>query len=134
MLEGFKTKKYENLIKKHRALGEVENDPGKVFNVIKAKLMRFSETPMEKQMRICTNGSILKRARRVRWPSSLGGNKRLRSLRLLGSLALPWSSFSTICRRLVRHWLRMCSMIRALGLTATADLLVAGLPHGRSVT
>ena len=51
-LKGPRQKTYENLIKKHRAIGEVESDPGKVFDIVKAKLMRFSETPMEKQMRV----------------------------------------------------------------------------------
>ena len=32
-LKGSRQKTYENLIKKHRAIGEVENDPGKAFDI-----------------------------------------------------------------------------------------------------
>ena len=45
-------KTYKVLRKKHRLLGDVESDPGMVFEVIKAKLMRFVEGNMEKQMRV----------------------------------------------------------------------------------
>ena len=51
-LRGSRLKTYENMIKRHRAIGEVESSPGKVFDVIRAKLMRFAETTIEKQMRV----------------------------------------------------------------------------------
>ena len=38
-LKGARERTYQNQLKKHRALGDVENDPGKVFDVIKAKLI-----------------------------------------------------------------------------------------------
>ena len=51
-LKGSRQKTYENLFRKHRSLGDVESDPGNVFEIIKAKLLRFSESTMEKQMRV----------------------------------------------------------------------------------
>ena len=51
-LKRSRQKTYENLFRKHRSLGDVESDPGKVFEIIKAKLLRFSESTMEKQMRV----------------------------------------------------------------------------------
>ena len=50
-LKGSREKTYKMLRKKHRLLGDVEADPGMVFGVIKAKLMRFVEGTQEKQMR-----------------------------------------------------------------------------------
>ena len=51
-LKGSREKTYKVLHKKHRLLGDVEANPGMVFNIIKTKLLRFIETPLEKQMRV----------------------------------------------------------------------------------
>ena len=51
-LKGSREATYKVLHRKHRLLGDVESDPGMVFSIIKAKLMRFVETPIEKQMRV----------------------------------------------------------------------------------
>ena len=51
-LKGSRAKTYQVLHKKHRLLGEVDSDPGKVLSIIRAKLMRFVEGSMEKQMRV----------------------------------------------------------------------------------
>ena len=51
-LKGSREKTYQVLHKKHRLLGEVDSDPGKVLGIIRAKLMRFVEGSMEKQMRV----------------------------------------------------------------------------------
>jgi hypothetical protein len=42
-LKGSREKTYQVLRKKHRLLGEVDSDPGKVLSIIRAKLMRFVE-------------------------------------------------------------------------------------------
>ena len=51
-LKGSREKTYKVLHKKHRTLGDVDADPGKVFDIIKARLMRFVESNIEKQMRV----------------------------------------------------------------------------------
>ena len=64
-MKGSRERTYQNLLKRHRALGDVENDPGKVFDVIKAKLMRFVETPTEKQMRVLSEWDNLNKGKQT---------------------------------------------------------------------
>ena len=51
-LKGTKEKIYKLLVAKHRKLGTLERDPDKVFGVIRTRLMRFSESDLERQMRV----------------------------------------------------------------------------------
>ena len=50
-LKGTKEKIYKLLVDKHRKLGTLEKDPDKVFDVVRTRLMRFSESDLERQMR-----------------------------------------------------------------------------------
>ena len=51
-LKGTKLKIYKLLIEKHRKLGLLDSEPEQVFGVIKTRLMRFSESDLERQMRV----------------------------------------------------------------------------------
>ena len=51
-LKGAKLKTYDVAIKKARKLGYHDNDPDRVFQEIKDRLMRFSETPLQRQLRV----------------------------------------------------------------------------------
>ena len=62
-MKGSREKTYQNLIKKHRAAGDVESDPSKVYDAIKAKLTRFAESPMEKQMRVLSEWDNLSKGK-----------------------------------------------------------------------
>ena len=120
-LKGSRQKTYENLFRKHRALGEVETEPGKVFDIIKAKLLRFSETTMEKQMRVLSEwenlskGKVSALAFEPQWEQALAE---------LESVGLARTD-----RELTLNYLtKICD----LGRMATADSLVAVLRHGKN--
>ena len=51
-LRGSKEKIYKLIYRKHRRLGTVDEDPEEVFQEIRARHMKFTETPMERQMRV----------------------------------------------------------------------------------
>ena len=51
-LRGSKEKIYKLIYRKHRRLGTVDEDPDEVFAEIRARHMKFTETPMERQMRV----------------------------------------------------------------------------------
>ena len=51
-LKGTKEKVYKLLVDKHRKLGALERDPDKVFDAVRTRLMRFSESDLERQMRV----------------------------------------------------------------------------------
>ena len=51
-LKGTKEKIYKLLVDKHRKLGVLDRDPDKVFDVIRTRLMQFSESDLERQMRV----------------------------------------------------------------------------------
>ena len=51
-LKGTKEKIYKLLVDKHRKLGSLERDPDKVFEVVRTRLMKFSESDLERQMRV----------------------------------------------------------------------------------
>eukprot|EP00969_Alexandrium_andersonii_P249360 11020657-Alexandrium_andersonii.AAC.1 len=51
-LWGPKEKVYKLVYKKHRKLGTVTDDPDQVFAEIKSRHMKFTATPVEKQMRV----------------------------------------------------------------------------------
>ena len=51
-LKGTKEKIYKLLVEKHRKLGNLEHDPDMVFGVIRTRLMKFSESDLERQMRV----------------------------------------------------------------------------------
>ena len=51
-LKGTKEKVYKLIVDKHRKLGSLERDPDKVFEVVRTRLMKFSESDLERQMRV----------------------------------------------------------------------------------
>ena len=64
-LRGSKEKVYKLVYRKHRKLGTVGDDPDKVFEEIKSRLMKFVETPMEKQMRLMGEWDALWKGQRT---------------------------------------------------------------------
>ena len=58
-MRGSTEKIYKIAYKKHRKLGTVTEDPDQVFEEIRARHMKFSETPMEKQMRVSAEWDAL---------------------------------------------------------------------------
>ena len=63
-LKGTKEKIYKFQVVKFRKLGTLDSDPDGVFESIRARLMRFSESALERQMRV-----------KAEWESLWKGNK-----------------------------------------------------------
>eukprot|EP00969_Alexandrium_andersonii_P154791 6842834-Alexandrium_andersonii.AAC.1 len=51
-LRGSNEKAYKLVHRKHRKLGALTDGPDAVFEEIKNRRMKFTETPVEKQMRV----------------------------------------------------------------------------------
>merc|ERR1712122_76535 len=83
-LQGTKLKIYKLLNEKHRKLGLLDKEPDQVFSVIKARLMRFSESDLERQMRVKGEWDQLWKGQKTALEFEAGFEEAITELELAG--------------------------------------------------
>ena len=96
-MRGSKEKVYKLIYRKHRRLGTVEEDPDEVFAEIRARPMKFTETPMERQVRVLGEFDALWKGNKTAHQFEAAFEEALAELELVGlaknERELLWRTF-----------------------------------------